>query len=137
MKIKFCTRFDANTECYNFFRNPKTHIRPDYDMFWDFLTLRQECTHTTLIFFSDRGIPESFRKMHGFGVNTYAFVNAEGKFNYCKFHWLSNQGKEKYKTHLNFFFSSGFTWNFILSGCFCDNSFVINLSSNMFQVSQL
>lgn len=74
-------------------------------MFWDFLTLRQECTHTTLIFFSDRGIPESFRKMHGFGVNTYAFVNAEGKFNYCKFHWLSNQGKEKYKTHcLNFFF---------------------------------
>ncbi|XP_018568951.1 catalase [Anoplophora glabripennis] len=73
-------------------RNPKTHIRPDYDMFWDFLTLRQETTHTTLIFFSDRGIPESFRKMHGFGVNTYAFVNSEGKFNYCKFHWLSNQG---------------------------------------------
>ncbi|KAJ8921878.1 hypothetical protein NQ315_008511 [Exocentrus adspersus] len=73
-------------------RNPKTHIRLDYDMFWDFLTLRPETTHTTMIFFSDRGIPDSFRKQHGYGVNTYAFVNAQGKFNYCKFHWLSNQG---------------------------------------------
>ncbi|KAJ8935771.1 hypothetical protein NQ314_012660 [Rhamnusium bicolor] len=72
-------------------RNPKTHLRPDYDMFWDMITLRPETTHTCLIFFSDRGIPDSYRHMHGFGTNTYAFVNAKGNFVYCKFHYLSNQ----------------------------------------------
>ncbi|KAJ8978362.1 hypothetical protein NQ317_018594 [Molorchus minor] len=73
-------------------RNPKTHLRPDYDMFWDMITLRPETTHTTLIMFSDRGIPNSYRQMHGYGTNTYAFVNAQGTFVYCKFHWRSNQG---------------------------------------------
>nr|XP_023028224.1 catalase-like [Leptinotarsa decemlineata] len=73
-------------------RNPKTHIRPDYDMFWDFISLRQETTHTILMMFSDRGIPDSYRHMHGYGVNTFAFVNAHGKFVYCKFHYLTNQG---------------------------------------------
>lgn len=77
-----------------FFRNPVTHIRPDYDMFWDFLSLRAESTHTTLMMFSDRGIPNSYRHMHGYGVNTFAFVNAHGTFNYCKFHYLTNQGNE-------------------------------------------
>lgn len=37
-------------------RNPVTHIRPDYDMFWDFISLRPETTHQTLVLFSDRGI---------------------------------------------------------------------------------
>ncbi|XP_072387062.1 catalase-like [Diabrotica undecimpunctata] len=75
-------------------RNPVTHMRPDYDMFWDMITLRPETTHTCLIFFSDRGIPGSFRKMHGFGTNTFAFVNSHGKFFYCKFHYRSEQGIE-------------------------------------------
>ncbi|CAH1975260.1 unnamed protein product [Acanthoscelides obtectus] len=73
-------------------RNPKTHIRPDYDMFWDFISLRAESTHTMLMMFSDRGIPNSYRHQHGYGVNTFAFVNAAGEFNYVKFHWMSNQG---------------------------------------------
>ncbi|XP_018568973.1 catalase-like [Anoplophora glabripennis] len=73
-------------------RNPKTHLRPDYDMFWDFVTLRQETMHTSVIFFSDRGIPASYRKMHGYGVNTFAFVNNQGQFSYCKFHYRTNQG---------------------------------------------
>ncbi|KAG5862005.1 hypothetical protein JTB14_013758 [Gonioctena quinquepunctata] len=75
-------------------RNPKTHIRPDYDMFWDFISLRQESMHTILMMFGDRGIPKSYRNMHGYGVNTFAFVNAHGKFVYCKFHYLTNQGKD-------------------------------------------
>lgn len=61
-------------------------------MFWDFISLRPESIHTTLMMFADRGIPKSYRKMHGYSVNTYAFVNAHGNFFYCKFHYFSNQG---------------------------------------------
>lgn len=68
-------------------------MRPDYDMFWDMITLRPETTHTCLIFFSDRGIPDSYRHMHGYGANTYAFVNGHGKCFYVKFHFRSEQGK--------------------------------------------
>ncbi|XP_056639845.1 catalase-like isoform X2 [Diorhabda sublineata] len=73
-------------------RNPTTHIRPDYDMFWDFITLREESMHSVLMMFADRGIPDSYRKMHGYGANTFAFVNAHGKVVYCKFHYLTIQG---------------------------------------------
>lgn len=74
------------------FRNPVTHLR-DPDMFWDMITLRAETTHQSMIFFSDRGIPYTYRNMHGYGSDTFAFVNKFGKFFYCKFHYLTNQGK--------------------------------------------
>ncbi|CAH2016450.1 unnamed protein product [Acanthoscelides obtectus] len=54
-------------------------------MFWDMVTLRAATTHTTMIFFGDRGIPASYRKMHGFGTNTYAFVNAEANSSIASF----------------------------------------------------
>ncbi|EEZ97738.1 catalase [Tribolium castaneum] len=73
-------------------RNPVTHLRPDYDMFWDFISLRPESTHQTLVFFSDRGIPSSYRHMHGYGADTFGFVNEFGQFFYCKFHYLTDQG---------------------------------------------
>lgn len=85
--ILFCTIV------YKYYRNPRTHIRPDYDMFWDFISLRPETMHTTLMMFADRGIPKSYRQMHGYSVNTFAFVNSHGEFFYCKFHYLTNQGK--------------------------------------------
>lgn len=72
-------------------RNPVTHLR-DPDMFWDMLTGRPECTHQTMILFSDRGIPDGFRHMHGYGSHTYAFVNEYGTFTYVKFHFVCNQG---------------------------------------------
>ncbi|CAH1975258.1 unnamed protein product [Acanthoscelides obtectus] len=87
--VKDCALFPSFIHVVK--RNPATHLRPDYDMFWDMVTLRAETTHTTMIFFGDRGIPASYRKMHGFGTNTYAFVNAEGKFFYCKFHHVCQQ----------------------------------------------
>lgn len=73
-------------------RNPVTHIRPDYDMFWDMMTSRPETIHQLLVFFSDRGIPASYRNMHGYGSNTFAFVNSFGRVYYCKFHYKTNQG---------------------------------------------
>ncbi|XP_018320838.1 catalase-like [Agrilus planipennis] len=72
-------------------RQPSTFLH-DADMQWDFFTSRPESAHMLLFLFSDRGTPDGFRFMHGFGVNTFKLINATGHHFYCKFHYLSNQG---------------------------------------------
>lgn len=72
-------------------RNPQTHLK-DPNMFWDFITLRPETTHQTLFVFSDRGIPDGFRYMNGYGSHTFKLINAQGKYVWCKFHHKTNQG---------------------------------------------
>ncbi|XP_071054089.1 catalase isoform X2 [Onthophagus taurus] len=71
-------------------RNPATHLK-DPDMFWDFITLRPETTHQVMFLFSDRGIPDGYRHMNGYGSHTFKLVNAEGKPVYCKFHYKTAQ----------------------------------------------
>ncbi|WP_026478489.1 catalase [Alkaliphilus transvaalensis] len=58
-----------------------------HDTFWDFVVSNPETAHMIMWLLSDRGIPRSFRMMEGFGVNTFRFVNAEGKARFVKFHW--------------------------------------------------
>lgn len=41
---------------------------------------------------SDRGIPRSYRMMQGFGVNTFALINAKGERTFCKFIWTPELG---------------------------------------------
>ena len=41
---------------------------------------------------SDRGIPASYREMHGFGSHTYSLINAQGERFWVKFHFKSKQG---------------------------------------------
>ena len=41
---------------------------------------------------SDRGIPASYRHMHGFGSHTYSFWNEAGERFWVKFHFRSQQG---------------------------------------------
>ncbi|KAM7354883.1 catalase isoform 1-T2 [Cochliomyia hominivorax] len=72
-------------------RNPQTHLK-DPDMFWDFISLRPESTHQVCILFSDRGIPNGYRYMHGYGSHTFKLINAKGEPIYAKFHFRSNQG---------------------------------------------
>ncbi|XP_024085312.1 catalase-like [Cimex lectularius] len=72
-------------------RNPVTNLR-DLDAYWDFLTLRPESIHQVMIQFTDRGTPDGFRHMDGYGSNTYKLVNALGQAVYCKFHVKTNQG---------------------------------------------
>ncbi|XP_023221327.1 catalase-like isoform X1 [Centruroides sculpturatus] len=72
-------------------RNPVTHLK-DVDMFWDFLTLRPESTHQVCFLFSDRGIPDGYRHMNGYGSHTFKLVNSKGEAVYCKFHYKTNQG---------------------------------------------
>jgi len=72
-------------------RNPTTHLR-DPDAFWDFITLRHETAHQVLFLFSDRGIPEGFRYMNGYGSHTFKMVNNREEAVYCKFHHKPDQG---------------------------------------------
>ncbi|CAG9763191.1 unnamed protein product [Ceutorhynchus assimilis] len=72
-------------------RNPQTHLK-DPDMMWDFHTLRPESMHQWLFLFGDRGIPDGYRHMNGYGSHTFKLVNKYGQFNYCKFHYKTNQG---------------------------------------------
>jgi catalase len=72
-------------------RHPKTNLR-DMDMQWDFWSLCPESLHQVTILFSDRGIPTSYRHMHGFGSHTYSLVNARGERVWCKFHFRTLQG---------------------------------------------
>ena len=58
-----------------------------HDTFWDFIWLTPESTHMVMWVMSDRAIPRSYRMMEGFGVNSFRFVNAEGKAHLVKFHW--------------------------------------------------
>lgn len=72
-------------------RNPQTHLK-DPDMMWDFHTLRPESMHMWLFLFADRGIPDGFRYMNGYGSHTFKLVNKDGKYVYCKFHYKTDQG---------------------------------------------
>jgi len=67
--------------------------------FWDFISLTPESTHMITWLFSDRGTVKSYRKMEGFGVNTYKWVNAEGKAVYVKYHWKPKSGIETIDRH--------------------------------------
>ncbi len=72
-------------------RDPKTNMRSPTAM-WDFWSLSPESLHQVTILFSDRGLPKSYRHMHGFGSHTYSFVNAAGERSWVKFHLKSMQG---------------------------------------------
>lgn len=40
----------------------------------------------------DVGIPQDWRHLEGFSVNTYLFINAQGKERYFKMRWLPTLG---------------------------------------------
>jgi catalase len=58
-----------------------------HDTFWDFVSVMPETAHMIMWVLSDRALPRSYRMMEGFGVNTFRFVNADGKGRFVKFHW--------------------------------------------------
>lgn len=72
-------------------RDPKTNLR-SADNNWDFWTLLPEALHQVTMTMSDRGIPASYRHMHGFGSHTYSFYNAANERIWVKFHLRTLQG---------------------------------------------
>jgi catalase len=74
-------------------RDPRTGMR-SADNNWDFWTLLPEALHQVTIVMSDRGIPRTFRHMHGFASHTYSFINAANERTWVKFHFRTCQGIE-------------------------------------------
>lgn len=72
-------------------RDPKSNLRSNVAA-WDFWTRHPEALHQVTILMSDRGIPQNYRQMHGFGSHTYRFVNAADEGFWVKFHFKSMQG---------------------------------------------
>ncbi|WP_297276383.1 catalase [uncultured Brachyspira sp.] len=72
-------------------RDPKTNMRSAQNK-WDFLTSLPEAIHQITIDMSDRGIPYSYRHMHGFSSHAYSFINKEGKRYWVKLHFKTQQG---------------------------------------------
>ena len=86
-------------------RNPQTHLR-DPNMVWDFFANHPMATHQVetskfhfdsirhlfflfskfLFLYSDRGIPDGFRFMHGYSSHTFKMVNDKNEFFWVKFH---------------------------------------------------
>ncbi|WP_052865478.1 catalase [Streptomyces niger] len=71
--------------------DPVSHEQKPARIF-DFMSQTPESMHMLVNLFSPRGIPSDYRHMQGFGVNTYKWVNEEGKTVLVKYHWLPTVG---------------------------------------------
>jgi len=67
-------------------------FRQEPNRIFDFMSQTPESMHMLSYLFSPRGIPQDYRHMDGFGVNTYKMVNAAGEGVLVKFHWKTQQG---------------------------------------------
>jgi len=72
-------------------RHPRTNMRSATAM-WDFWSLSPESLHQVAILFSDRGLPQGYRHMNGYGSHTYSFWNDHGERFWVKFHFKTRQG---------------------------------------------
>ena len=72
-------------------RDPRTNMR-SANTNWDFWSSLPEALHQVTITMSDRGIPLSYRHMHGFGSHTFSLINAANERVWVKFHLVCQQG---------------------------------------------
>lgn len=72
-------------------RDPRTNMRSAKNN-WDFWSSLPEALHQVTITMSDRGIPRSFRHMHGFGSHAFSMINAKNERVWVKFHFVCQQG---------------------------------------------
>jgi catalase len=72
-------------------RDPYTNMRSASNN-WDFWSSLPEALHQVTIVMSDRGLPLSYRHMHGFGSHTFSLINAKHQRYWVKFHLRTQQG---------------------------------------------
>lgn len=72
-------------------REPGSNLK-SATMMWDFWSLSPESLHQVTILFSDRGIPDGYRHMHGYSSHTFSLINDKDELFYVKWHFLTNQG---------------------------------------------
>lgn len=77
-------------------RHPKTNLRSATAM-WDFWSLSPESLHQVTILMSDRGLPQGYRFMNGYGSHTYSFINSKNERFWVKFHFKSMQGIKNWR----------------------------------------
>lgn len=78
-------------------RDPQTNLKSAL-MMWDYWSRSPEALHQITILFSDRGIPASYRHMHGFSSHTYSLINSDNKRVWVKWHFKTQQGIENLST---------------------------------------
>ncbi len=74
-------------------RDPKTNLKSP-TMMWDYFSLNPESLHQVMILFSDRGTPDGYRKMNGYGSHTFSMINDKGERVWVKFHFKTLQGNK-------------------------------------------
>jgi catalase len=72
-------------------RDPRTNLRSALNN-WDFWSSLPEALHQVTVVMSDRGIPATYRHMHGFGSHTFSFINSKNQRFWVKFHLKTQQG---------------------------------------------
>ena len=72
-------------------RDPRTGMR-SAQANWDFWTLLPEALHQVTYVMGDRGLPQSYRHMHGFGSHTFSLLNDDNERFWVKFHFRTEQG---------------------------------------------
>ena len=72
-------------------KNPRTNL-PDPAAIYEFWANHPQSLHQLTILMSDRGIPYSYRYMHGFGSHTFSFWNEQKVRYWIKWHIKTNQG---------------------------------------------
>ncbi|WP_374565010.1 catalase [Ideonella sp.] len=72
-------------------RDPQTNLK-SAQMMWDFWSHAPESLHQVTMLFSDRGTPDGYRHMDGFGSHTYSLINAAGERVWVKWHLKTQQG---------------------------------------------
>ena len=72
-------------------RDPHTNMRSATNN-WDFWTSLPEALLQVTIVMSDRGLPATYRNMHGFGSHTFSMINANNERVWVKFHLRTQQG---------------------------------------------
>lgn len=72
-------------------RDPQTNLKSP-TMMWDFWSRAPESLHQVTMLFSDRGTPDGYRRMDGFGSHTFSLINAAGERVWVKWHLKTRQG---------------------------------------------
>jgi len=65
---------------------------PHLARMYEFWANMPQSFHQMTILMSDRGIPASYRHMHGFSSHTLSLYNAKGERYWVKWHFITNQG---------------------------------------------
>lgn len=63
-----------------------------HERFWDYVANNQESAHMVMWLMSMRGRPRSWRMMDGWPINTFWFINKQGKGTYVRFKWRAKLG---------------------------------------------